>query len=188
MEKRTTQHYTALFFSLLFLAVHFIPDAGSLEVNGPQWLYLGLLGIVSHVYIFFGREHYSAGISDLLSNYAYILFSAFVLWAGVSVSYAINLPEALIVLAKFIAVLTGISALYILWRPCAMRDVFTDLSVIMTCILVVESFQTISGFFQNLGKLTMEDNSLKLAGNYGNKNCRATSLRIKIPRAIYRAV
>jgi hypothetical protein len=102
MEKRTTQHYSALFFSLLFLAVHFIPDAGSLEVNGPQWLYLGLLGIVSHVYIFFRREQYSAGISDLLSNYAYILFSAFVLWAGVSVSYAINLPEALIVLAKFI--------------------------------------------------------------------------------------
>jgi O-antigen ligase len=187
MEKRTTQHYSALFFSLLFLAVHFIPDAGSLEVNGPQWLYLGLLGIVSHVYIFFRREQYSAGISDLLSRYAYIIFSVFVLWAGISVLYAINQPEALIVLARLITVLTGISAIYILWRPCNMRDLFIDLSVVLTCILVVESFQTISGFFQNLGKLKLDANILKLAGNYGNKNFLATSLLIKVPMSIYLA-
>lgn len=187
MEKRTTQHYTALFFSLFFLAVHFIPDGGSLEVNGPQWLYLGALGLVSHVYIFFRRAQFSTGISDLLSNYDYILYSVFVLWAGISVSYAINLPEALIVLAKFITVLTGISVLYILWRPCNMPDLFVDLSVIMTCILVVESFQTISGFFHNLGKLKLDANILNLSGNYGNKNFLATSLLIKVPMAIYLA-
>ncbi len=187
MEKRTTLHYSALFFSLLFLAVHFIPDAGSLEVNGPQWLYLGAVALISHIFIFFRREQYKAGISDLLSSYAFIIYSLFVLWAGISVFYAINRPEALIAVSRLIAVLTGMSALYILWRPCNMRHLFLDLSVILTCILVVESLQTISGFFQNLNRMKLDANILKLAGNYGNKNFLATSLLIKVPMAIYLA-
>lgn len=187
MEKRTTQHYTALLFSLLFVAVHFIPDAGSLEVNGPQWLYLGLTGIVSHVFIFSRRKQYETGIKELLSSLSYIIFLILVLWAGISVSFAINQPESLIVLARLITVLTGISAVYVLLRPCNRRDLLTDLSVIITCILVIESFQTLSGFFQNLGKVKLDANILKLAGNYGNKNFLATSLLIKVPMAIYLA-
>jgi O-antigen ligase/tetratricopeptide (TPR) repeat protein len=185
MEKRTTLHYSALFFSVLFLAVHFIPDAGSLEVNGPQWLYLGIIGIISHTYILFRRNDYSAGISDLLSSYTFILFSIFVLWSGISIGFALNKPEALIGVAKHLTVLTGISAIFILWRPCNIRNLFVDLSVIITGILIFESVQTIAGFFQNLGKVKLDANILKLAGNYGNKNFLATSLLIKVPMAIF---
>ena len=187
MEKRTTLHYSALFFTVLFLAVHYIPDAGSLEVNGPQWLYLGIAGIVSHTFIFFRRRYYGDYIISLLSEYALILLSLFVLWAGISVSFAINQAEALIGLAKFITVLAGISAISILWRPCNIRDLFLDLAVILTGILILESVQTISGFFQNMGKVKLDANILKLAGNYGNKNFLATSLLIKVPMAIFLA-
>ena len=116
-----------------------------------------------------------------------ILLSLFVLWAGISVSFAINQAEALIGLAKFITVLAGISAISILWRPCNIRDLFLDLAVILTGILILESVQTISGFFQNMGKVKLDANILKLDGNYGNKNFLATSLLIKVPMAIFLA-
>lgn len=124
---------------------------------------------------------------SLLSEYSLVLFSLFVLWAGISVSFAINQAEALIGLAKFVTVLTGISAIYTLWRPCNIRDLFQDLSVILTGILIIESFQTISGFFQSMGKVKLDANILSLAGNYGNKNFLATSLLIKVPATIFLA-
>ena len=54
--------YILLFFSAIYLAVHFIPDLGGADVMGAQWLYTSIVDLVVLGYILFNRKIYAEAI------------------------------------------------------------------------------------------------------------------------------
>ena len=92
--------YILLFFTALYLMVHFIPDLGGADVMGAQWLYTSLVDLSILGYLIWNRKVYGEAISAVLTNRFSLMYIFYVLWAFGSIAYAMNANEAIVCLAR----------------------------------------------------------------------------------------
>jgi O-antigen ligase/tetratricopeptide (TPR) repeat protein len=170
---------------ILYLAVFYIPALGSVEIIGPQWLYLSVLNLLVLLLILFDKNRYGKAFSLVLKQKATILFIVFLLWASFSITYALNKPETLVCLARlFTHVIAFVNiAVLAMGRLDHLKKVF----VLFSIMLFGESIYTIYSFFQYLPEATDLTGLIigHLAGNTGNKNIMAASILVKIPFCLY---
>ena len=60
--------YILLFFSAIYLAVHFIPDLGGADVMGAQWLYTSIVDLVVFGYLLFNINKYKEAIQAIFNQ------------------------------------------------------------------------------------------------------------------------
>ena len=101
MKKGTD--YSLLFFTALYLIVHFIPDLGGADVMGAQWLYTSLVDISLLGYIIWNRKVYNEAIVAVITNKFSLLYLFYVLWAFASMLYAMNVNETIVCLSRLIS-------------------------------------------------------------------------------------
>ncbi|MFN5421745.1 MAG: hypothetical protein ACK5AO_00640 [bacterium] len=89
-----------IFFISLYLLLHFIPNFGSVDVIGSQWLALSLLNLLVVGFILVRRDHYLSAIGQLISASISIVYFLLLCWAAASYFYAINPTEVLVNFAR----------------------------------------------------------------------------------------
>ncbi|MGE5518440.1 MAG: O-antigen ligase family protein [Candidatus Dadabacteria bacterium] len=167
----------------LYLFVDFVPNMGSADVMGAQWVYLVIINILSAVYIYFDRKNSSVAISRISRNIVSILFISLFILSGLSILAAMNKVESFVCYARYSATFVSFFSIAVLLfnRP----NLFKILAQVLSVFLLIGSIDILRQFFSGLGNTTLGDLIFNLKGNSGNKNIMAASLVLKIPFAAF---
>lgn len=172
-----------LLASLLYFAVHFLPDLGAYDAMGSQWLYIVLVDILVILMILSRRNDYREASSQVFGNLFSKLYLAFFVLAGISIFTAINPTESLVCYVRLTATIIAFFNISILLYK--RTDLFRIIAQILALILLVESCQAIAQFLREVADTDITTVILGLKGTTGNKNIFAASTVVKIPFVIY---
>jgi O-antigen ligase len=182
-SSHSLQHWISIGFILLYLLVEFIPNLGSYDTMGPQWLYLAVVDTFVLVYLLYNYAAYAQAVRNLFgSAYTYILL-AFLGWSVLSITWAFNTTETWVCLARLITTIVAFFNLYMLLY--GNKGFISILTLILVSLLILQSAQSLSYLFSQMGSMGFVEIVLGMRGNAGNKNIYAASLMIKIPFALY---
>jgi O-antigen ligase len=167
----------------LYLLVEFIPNLGSYDTMGPQWLYLSVVDIAIMGYLLYTYQNHYESVKSLFSSAIFYILLAFLLWATLSGTWAFNSTETWVCLVRLFITLVAFANLYILFY--GNKQLMKGVSYILAGILLFQSLQSLSFLFSQMGGVAFTEIVLGMRANAGNKNIYAASLMIKIPFAIY---
>ena len=85
---------------ILYLCIGFIPNLQAIDKIAPQWLFMGLLNIITAIFILKNRARFDEKISLYFKSWLTILYSFFIIWGGFSFFYAINPTEVLVNISR----------------------------------------------------------------------------------------
>lgn len=183
LSSNTLQNWLSIGFILLYLLVEFIPNLGSYDTMGPQWLYLAVVDTFVLFYILYNYAAYAQAVRNLFgSTYTYILL-AFLGWAVLSITWAFNTTETWVCLARLITTIAAFFNFFILLY--GKKGLISTLTLILVSLLILQSVQSLGFLFSQMGSMGFNEIVLGMRGNAGNKNIYAASLMIKIPFALY---
>lgn len=175
--------WIATFFILLYLLVEFIPNLGSYDTMGPQWFYLAVVDMICLSYLLYAHQEFEAAVKRLFSfPFTYLLLT-FLTWATISVTWAFNTTETWVCIARLLTTVVAFFNLFLLIDQ--KKDVINVLAYLLAGILLLQSMQSLSFLFSQMGSMSFNEIVLGMRGNAGNKNIYAASLMIKIPFALY---
>ena len=185
MSKVETNHWGAGFCAFLYLLVHFIPDFGGADVMGAQWLYVSAVDLLVLGYIIFNKNKFNDAIDAVLNLKATLVYSLLVIWAILSLTYALNAIESLVCLARLMSTYLIFINLSILFYKKPLSPLFNLVSFFVAVVLLFDSIYVISGFSKNMVDMNLDQNIVSLTGKNGNKNVMAASLLIKFPFLLF---
>ena len=185
MSKVETNHWGAGFCAFLYLLVHFIPDFGGADVMGAQWLYVSAVDLLVLGYIIVNKNKFNDAIDAVLNLKATLVYSLLVIWAILSLTYALNAIESLVCLARLISTYLIFINLSILFYKKGLLPLFNMVSIFIAVVLLFDSMYVISGFSKNMVDMNLDQNIVSLTGKNGNKNVMAASLLIKFPFLLF---
>jgi O-antigen ligase len=177
--------YILLFFSAIYLAVHFIPDLGGADVMGAQWLYTSIVDLVVLAYILINRKIYAEAISAVFSHQFTLLYTFYFIWALISISYAMNAIEAIVCLARLASTFFIFTNLAILLYKKDIKNYYLPMAILISIVLFFDAFYVMKTFKEVLDTDIMAFQPASITGNNGNKNVMAASLIIKFPFCLY---
>lgn len=170
-------------FIALYLLVEFIPNLGSYDTMGPQWFYLSLVDMVVMGYLLYTYPSHGAAVRALFSSaYTYLLL-LLLIWASISGFWAFNTTETWVCLVRLLITIIAFINLFIICY--AKQEIFTGIAYLLSGILLLQSLQSLSFLFSQIGSANFNEIALGIKGNAGNKNIYAASLMIKIPFALF---
>ena len=143
-----TEHKSSLIPMIivgLYMAVHFINNMNSIDVMGPQWLYLSLLDILVVIYIWARKDLYKDVIVTIFKQLYSKLYLSLFLLAGLSIFFAMNQVEAWVCFVRFIITVIAFFNLAVLFIH--QQGSFTLICRLLAAILLVESIQYFNKLF-----------------------------------------
>ena len=182
IEKSNTGYYEiiTLFFISCFLVIDFLPLFKSVEIIGPQFLYLSLLNIIIGLYIYKNPSLISEKLILIYKNNfvlkAYLIFIAL---CGVSIFIARNASLSIVDFSRLIIVLFTLLNLTVLLYN--RLHLIYKIAFIISISVFIQSFREIYDFVQTSKADSIISALRNLKGNTGNINILASSLAIKIP-------
>ncbi len=171
--------------ALLYLLVHFIPDFGGADVMGAQWLYVSSIDFLILGYLFLNRVAFKEAINSVLHLKYTIVYSFLIIWAAISVVYAINAIETLVCFARLFSTYLIFINLSILFYKQNLKTLFNVVASFITVVLFFDALYVVSTFSKNMVEMNLDQNIVSLTGKNGNKNVMAASLLIKFPFVLY---
>jgi hypothetical protein len=99
----------------LYLLVEFIPNLGSYDTMGPQWLYLSVVDIAIMGYLLYTYQNHYESVKSLFSSAIFYILLAFLLWATLSGTWAFNSTETWVCLVRLFITSVAFANLYILF-------------------------------------------------------------------------
>ena len=177
--------YILLFFTAIYLVVHFIPDLGGADVMGAQWLYTSLVDLSILGYLIWNRKVYGEAISAVLTNRFSLMYIFYVLWAFGSIAYAMNANEAIVCLARLTSTFFVYTNLAILLYKKDIQSYYLPIAFLITVVLFYDGLYVVNAFKGVANTEGAIFNPSAVTGNNGNKNVMAASLIIKFPFCLY---
>jgi putative inorganic carbon (hco3(-)) transporter len=185
--KKATCSPLNFFLSSLLLAYALItvitPDLLALDSNGPRFLFLSFLNLLSWSYILASKK--LKGESTLywsfFRNKIGLAYSLFLVVVLISFVRAINMPEAFISFVKYFTVFFAVYIISIILRSDA--GYFKMLIRVMVFLLVLDCFSVFYGILQYISERINTIYDIKSI--YANKNILAAAIFIKIPFALW---
>ncbi|MEK7199313.1 MAG: O-antigen ligase family protein, partial [Bacteroidota bacterium] len=150
---------------------------------GSQWLYIVGIDFLVTFFILARKNDYQQASSAIFGNIFSKLYLAFFVLAGISTFTAINQTESWVCYVRLIATIIAFLNISILLY--GRTGLFKILAQLLGLILLVESIQAISQFFNGIADTDLSGLILSLKGTTGNKNIFAASTVVKIPFVIY---
>ena len=181
-DKIDTSKLPQYLILFLYIITGSLSNFGAIDILAPQWIYLGLINILSCIYFLSNKKVnlLKSNLPLLKSNYLkFYLF--YILWNGLSYFYAINPAETLINLPR---VLNTFFAIYFCY--CLLYDLPNKLYFISRLFLfffVAELLAYYNDF--NTVFPTEGLRVILIKGFAGNKNITAASMAFKIPFVLY---
>lgn len=165
--------------------VDFVPNFDGADVMGAQWLYLSGVHLLSGLYLLtFGRELVKNQLGSLGGALLTWVLLGFLTMAGLSMLWAMNQIESMVVYARLLTMVllffqTGIllGGRWHLLKP---------LSQFFAFLLLIHSIEVISQFYSGINEGKAFDAVIsELKINTGNKNILAATLAIKFAFTVY---
>ena len=173
-----------LILVILYLIIDFIPQTGAIDPMGPQWLYLAVVNLIAISYILFSLKSKALQLLNRFSKNSLVLsFLATFLLCGISMFFAINPIESLVVYARLIITIVAFFNICIILydRPKSIEILFQ----IVTFLAIIQCVPLLLTFIKGLDSESVTTLILNIRGNSGNKNVMAASLVTKTPIIIY---
>ncbi len=173
-----------LILIVLYLIIDFIPQTGAIDPMGPQWLYLAVLNLVTISYILYSLKNKLLQLFDKFSQNTLVLsFLAVFILCGISMFFALNPVESLVVYSRLIITIIAFFNICIILynRPKSIEILFQ----IVTIMAIIQCVPLLFTFIKGLNTTSVDVLILNMRGNAGNKNVMAASLVTKTPIIIY---
>jgi O-antigen ligase/tetratricopeptide (TPR) repeat protein len=180
--KGSTINFTSSILIILYILTGTLPNFNAIDILAPQWVYLCSLNILVAVYLLYNKDSFASFFSVLSKSSYFIFYSFFILWAALSLNYAINKAETIINFPRYFNVFVAISFVTVLLSKIPNR--FRLISVVLTSFLFLEVTVYYNQFVEQITSSNVF-NSVDLKGFSGNKNIAAASMVIKLPFALY---
>jgi O-antigen ligase len=165
---------------ILYLIVGAIPNLEAIDKVSTQWLYLNVLNTIS--LLFYLYKDYP--LKDVLKNRGTILFFSFFLWSLISLFFAINRIESIVVLSQILAIVIAFFVLMICIRE--IERPFKFISNVISIFLLVEIAYVYSPFFTLDNATSVIFQRSRLFQGFGaNVNITAFSVIYKVPFFIF---
>lgn len=181
-SKSGTSYYDiiALLFVSLLLVVDFLPLFKSIEIIGPQFLYLSFLNLFTGLFIYKNPSLISEKfVSVYKKSLALKIYLIFVFLCGISIFVARNASLGIVNFSRLIIVLFTLLNLTVLFYN--RLHLIYKIAFIIGSIVFFQSFGSLYDFIQILKTDSILSALHNLKGNTGNINILASSLSIKIP-------
>ncbi|MDC1216927.1 O-antigen ligase family protein [Flavobacteriaceae bacterium] len=187
MAKNTSQkidvsNFIPSFFLIAYLCIGFTPNLEAVDKIAPQWLLMGIINLLSIVFIFYTRNSYGQKITQTLTTYLSITYIGFIFWAGLSYFYAINPTEVLVNISRQINVL--MMFLMMGFFVYNLKSKRTFISFVITAILSIEIYAVLNEAIQMVNTSGIISAGI-LKGVTANRNITAFSIAIKIPFVLF---
>lgn len=167
-------------FLLAYLFVDLVQLWGSVDIIGPQWLYIGLLnlGVLNYLWDDNGIDLQKGFCSPV--SFFYILYCLF---GAISIFFAFNVVESLVTYARTIITITAFFNCLLLFRRS--MDIFPLLSQVIALLLLGQCMLAVIGFFADLPQARLDQAIVNMKSGMGNKNVFAASIVIKLPFLLF---
>ena len=187
MAKNTSQkidvsNFIPSFFLIAYLCIGFTPNLEAVDKIAPQWLLMGIINLLSIIFIFYTRNSYGQKITQTLTTYLSITYIGFIIWAGLSYFYAINPTEVLVNISRQINVL--MMFLMMGFFVYNLKSKRTFISFVITAILSIEIYAVLNEAIQMINTSGIISAGI-LKGVTANRNITAFSIAIKIPFVLF---
>ena len=165
-------------FSILYLAVGFVPYLGTLDKYATQYLYLSLLNLIVLGYLFY----FEVNIKEIFKERIFKLYVLFFLFGAISSLYALNISEVYVSSLRIFVYLLTILNLFFLLKK--IKNVQNFVSIVFTFFLLLETAYILYSFF-SLYDFDNYYRSPDLRGFTGNINIAAFSFLLKLPYSFF---
>ena len=182
-SKKSLSSYLLNYILLvLYIITGTLPNFSAIDILAPQWIYLGIINILSATYFLaYRRDHFFQGISPLVKSYFFIVYCFYLLWNLGSYFYAINSVETLINFPRIFNTFSAIVFSFILIYSIPNKFVF--ISRLLLGFLTLELLAYYNDFIEQFNQPNFS--VLNLKGFAGNKNITAASIAFKVPFVLY---
>ena len=170
---------------VLYLVVELVPNMGAYDVAGPQWVYLGVVNLISVAYFLLDKQsRFNPGIQAVASSLLTKVYVLFALVAGLSIMVSANRVEALCCYTTLlITVMMYVNMAVILHGR---LHLFPFLAWAVSLLLFVQAVQILYKFYEGGQLFTSLDDELEsITLNAGHKNILAAGMVVKFPFLIY---
>jgi O-antigen ligase/tetratricopeptide (TPR) repeat protein len=161
----------------------FTPNLSTLDSNGPKFLALALLNLISWGVIFFNKK-ISIGQKDpvnFIKNPVGLMVFLLIILSLISVLRVINIFEFLITFSKLITSCTTAFILFIIFR--IDQRYFRQLIIVLAIILLIDCMSVFYGIILyikgEIGGIT------DVKSVYSNKNILTSAIFVKVPVVIW---
>jgi len=168
-----------ILLSLLGL-IPFIPVLNSLDLIGPQFLYLSLIQFLFIIYFFFKKDDI---YKIYLVNKPLILYTSFIIISFVSIYVSSNINEGLIEFSRYFTLFLTFLSLLIL--SSFNKNHKYLILYILLILQIIESLYVFKIFIENFSYSIGIGRLRALQGLSSNQNIAAFSLCIKVPIIFY---
>ena len=163
---------------IIYLCVGFIQNFQAIDKVAPQWLFMGVLNLLSGIFILRNKNFFDERLSAYFKSWITILYALFILWAGLSFFYAINPTEVIVNFTRQFNVFFMYCNMIVLLS--SVKNKLKFFSLVFTLILSIEVYFIFYQAFEMLDNSGFI-NSGNLKGVTANRNIAAFSIALKIP-------
>jgi len=166
----------------LYLCIGFVPNLEAVDKIAPQWLCMSIINLLSLVYFIYNRKSLGLGITSNLKALLSLTYIAFIIWALVSILYAINPIEVIVNISRQVNVLLMFLSMSVFLF--FLKEKLRFIPWLISLILGIEIYSVLNealGMLNTIGYI----NSGELKGVTANRNITAFSLAIKIPFVLF---
>lgn len=170
-----------LLFLIIFLCIGYVPRLGAADNIAPQWLALSTINLICGIYFIVNNKY---KINDINVTLETVFFLIFIIWASISLSYSVNVNEALIKLTRWLNVL------FLLFNLKFIVSYISNWKIVASYIIVLglfwEVYNSMLGYFEVIGVTNYDFSKTNfLKGVTGNKNITSASIALKIPFLVF---
>lgn len=165
---------------IAFLGIDFLPNFGSIEIIGVQYLYLAVLNTLIGLWVYMNPSILPDNLLLIYKKNPVVkLYLAFLFFSGMSVFFARNISAGVISMISLIIIFMTVINLFILLnkRP----NLIYKIAFLIGISVFLNSFSVLNHFIQIAKAESILNALADLKGNTGNINILSASLSIKIP-------
>lgn len=181
-SKQDTNYFEliTLFFISCFILIDFLPQFRSIEIIGPQYIYLSVLNILIGLYFYKNPEQISIDLIQIFKkSYLIKAYLIFLLLSSASIFVAQNISLGVYSISRlFIGLCTLLNLSILLYKR---LNLIYTISLIIGISVFLQSINELYNFIQVAKSESIVDALGHLKGNTGNINIFSASLSIKIP-------
>ncbi|WP_055446808.1 O-antigen ligase family protein [Lacinutrix mariniflava] len=179
-KKTSNVNYVIIF---LYLMTLFVPSLGAFDFAATQWFYIGTLNVVVFLYYLFAPGYLAFTFPKHVKLFFGIQIMTFIV-SCLSMTQSIIIDESILYLSRIFTFIFSVFNLYIVFRDRKFFSFF-GLSLIISVILFIESFEVVSYFYSKSSELRTHELMMSIPHRYGNRNILATAIVIKLPFLLF---
>ncbi|MBU79005.1 MAG: hypothetical protein CMD29_02630 [Flavobacteriales bacterium] len=160
--------------------IFFLPNFKSLDLKGPQFLYLSIYQLFVTLYLILDRKYV---LKKVKISKTFLFLGTFIIIAFLSLLKTINLASSVIELSRHLIIFITLFNTFILMS--LKKDFIKYTLILLVVLLSIESIYIFKIFLENYSFSEGLSRIKALQGFSSNQNVGAFSLCIKIPITIY---